>query len=83
MGCFWGLDYFFQKHDPTTDQKIQYRSVIFVSDKNQREIVARKLSEYKKEHKDTTTQIEKFEKFYRAEEYHQKYFQKNNVSGVC
>ena len=79
------LDFFFEIHDPTQlnrqgwDIGSQYRSVIFVKDKEQLEIAEK----YKKTldekaifSKPIVTQIEILPHYYKAEEYHQKYILK-------
>ncbi|MGB9765796.1 MAG: bifunctional methionine sulfoxide reductase B/A protein [Candidatus Saccharicenans sp.] len=77
---------FFELHDPTQlnrqglDVGTNYRSAIFYYDEEQRK-TAEKVKEelqvsgrYKKK---IVTEIVPFKNFYRAEEYHQKYYQKN------
>ncbi len=82
------LRVFFSIHDPTQlncqgpDYGDQYRSVIFYFDKEQK-----KQAESVKEREDlegkhvgpVVTQIVPATRFWKAEEYHQKYFQKNRV----
>jgi len=82
------LDIFFANHDPTTlnrqgpDVGSQYRSAVFVHSPDQ-EAKARA----KKSALDTSgrfkrpivTSIEPAAKFWRAEEYHQRYFEKNGL----
>jgi peptide methionine sulfoxide reductase msrA/msrB len=77
------LDVFFQFHDPTTknrqwpDEGSQYRSVIFYTSPEQAETAKEKIKEYSLFFKNPiVTEIVKLEKFYPAEEYHQKYFKK-------
>ena len=79
------LDVFWTNHNPTTlnrqgpDIGIQYRSAIFYHDDTQKEI-----AEKSKQSLDTSgkygspivTEIVPAPTFYKAEEYHQKYFQK-------
>ena len=79
------LDVFWKNHNPTTlnrqgpDIGNQYRSAIFYHDEQQKEI-----AEKSKESLDSSTafddpivtQIIPAPKFYKAEEYHQKYFKK-------
>ncbi|MFW6121120.1 MAG: peptide-methionine (S)-S-oxide reductase, partial [Petrotogales bacterium] len=57
----------------------QYRSVIFYHDEKQKEIAEKSkqlLESSKKFKKPIATEITEAKTFYRAEEYHQKYFQK-------
>jgi len=79
------LDVFWKIHDPTTlnrqgpDRGTQYRSVIFYHTPEQ-EAAARaskeKLRQSGRFKRDIVTQIEPAAKFWRAEEYHQQYYEK-------
>jgi peptide-methionine (S)-S-oxide reductase len=78
------VEVFFQWHDPTTlnsqgpDFGTQYRSVIFVTDAAQEAVARKKITEYAKKFRDPiVTTVEQAVKFWRAEEYHQRYFEKN------
>lgn len=83
------LDVFWKIHDPTTlnrqgpDRGTQYRSVIFYHTPEQ-EATARaskdSLQRSGKYKRDIVTQIEPATQFYRAEEYHQQYFEKTGRS---
>jgi peptide-methionine (S)-S-oxide reductase len=83
------LDVFWEIHDPTTlnrqgpDHGTQYRSAIFYHSPEQ-EAAARaslqKLEAAKKFARPIVTQIVPAGDFYRAEEYHQRYFEKNGIS---
>lgn len=83
------LDVFWKIHDPTTlnrqgpDYGTQYRSVIFYHTPEQ-EATARaskdKLQRSGMYKRDIVTQIEPATQFYRAEEYHQQYFEKTGRS---
>lgn len=83
------LDVFWKIHDPTTlnrqgpDHGTQYRSVIFYHTPEQ-EATARaskdKLQRSGMYQRDIVTQIEPATQFYRAEEYHQQYFEKTGRS---
>ncbi len=76
---------FFELHDPTQDNRQgpdvgpNYRSAIFYHHQEQKEIAEKVKAElqasgrYKKK---IVTEISPFRSFYRAEEYHQKYYQK-------
>jgi peptide-methionine (S)-S-oxide reductase/peptide methionine sulfoxide reductase msrA/msrB len=84
------LDYFFKIHDPTTlnrqmnDIGTQYRSVIFYIDEEQKReaylAIERAEKNWKKK---IVTEVVKFEKFWDAEEYHQKYLFKNPGGYIC
>jgi len=86
------LEVFWMTHDPTTlnrqgaDSGTQYRSAIFYTDEEQKqEAIAYKAKlEMEKIWSDPiVTEITKFEKFYPAENYHQKYYQINPDQGYC
>ena len=82
------LDVFFMNHDPTTlnrqgpDVGTQYRSVVFAHSPDQ-EMAARlkmeALTKAGRFKRPIVTTIEPFRNFFRAEEYHQRYFEKNGL----
>lgn len=82
------LEAFWEMHDPTTlnrqgpDIGTQYRSAIFFHSLEQEKIAKEskeKLEKSKKFKNKIVTEISKAKEFYRAEEYHQKYFQKRGI----
>lgn len=82
------LDVFWQIHDPTTlnrqgpDVGTQYRSVIFAHSPEQESLaLASKEKVQQSSSKPVVTQIEPAPAFYAAEEYHQRYFEKNGMQG--
>jgi peptide-methionine (S)-S-oxide reductase len=84
------LAVFFQSHDSTQwnrqgpDYGSQYRSAIFFHDAEQ-EAAAREAKETLEKSgifkRPIVTLIEPAKEFYRAEEYHQRYFEKNGIQG--
>jgi peptide-methionine (S)-S-oxide reductase len=84
------LDVFWKTHDPTTlnrqeaDIGSQYRSVIFYFDDEQKKLAQKSKERLNKEkyHGKIVTEILPAKKFWRAEEYHQKYLEKKG-SNVC
>ena len=73
---------FFGSHDPTTlnrqgpDQGTQYRSIAFYSNDKEKKIIEdyiEQLTNNKVYDSPIVTQVEKFDKFYNAEDYHQDY----------
>lgn len=83
-------DYFFIIHDPTTPSRQmndighQYRSAIFYVDDYQKEIALKAIEEAEEKWKKRiVTELVKFEKFWDAEEYHQKYLWKNPRGYIC
>ncbi len=86
------LRIFFTFHDPTTlnrqgaDTGTQYRSVIFFHTPEQEQAAQRVLAEIEAEKLwpgRIVTEISPFKAFYKAEDYHQKYFAKNPNAGYC
>jgi peptide-methionine (S)-S-oxide reductase len=86
------LKIFFTIHDPTTlnrqgaDVGPQYRSVIFYHDESQRETAERIMSEITEAKiwaDPIVTQLEPFDEYFTAEEYHQDYFKRNPEQGYC
>jgi peptide methionine sulfoxide reductase msrA/msrB len=86
------LGYFFRMHDPTTrDQQendigAQYRSAIFYTSDEQKQVaekVKSQVDKFGKWKNPVVTQITKAPVFYPAEEYHQDYLQKNPGGYMC
>jgi len=86
------LEIFFTTHDPTTlnrqgnDVGAQYRSVIFYHSSRQKETAEeaiRELSESKIWSAPIVTEVTPAAMFYKAEEYHQTYFQRNAAQPYC
>lgn len=86
------LTVFFSLHDPTTlnrqgaDLGSQYRSVIFYHDDRQKKIAENKIKEVQASeplHRPVVTEVAPFEAFYKAEGYHQEYFERNPGAGYC
>ena len=83
------LKVFWSNHDPTSlnrqgpDVGNQYRSAIFFHDEEQKKIAQKSKEELEKSgkfQKRVVTEIIPAPEFYKAEEYHQKYFQKHGLS---
>lgn len=86
------LNVFFHLHDPTTlnqqgaDSGPQYRSVIFFHNPEQQktaEEVKKKIGESKLWADPIVTEISPFKEFYRAEDYHQNYYNEHKVKPYC
>jgi len=82
------LEVFWSNHDPTLlnrqgyDIGTQYRSAIFFHDEEQKKIAQKSKEELEKSgkfQKHIVTEIISAPEFYKAEEYHQKYFQKHGL----
>ncbi|HET9010113.1 MAG TPA: peptide-methionine (S)-S-oxide reductase MsrA [Nitrosarchaeum sp.] len=83
------LNVFWSNHDPTSlnrqgpDIGNQYRSAIFFHNEEQKKIAQKSKEELEKSgkfQKRIVTEIVSAPEFYKAEEYHQKYFQKHGLS---
>ena len=84
------LDIFFVVHNPTTlnqqgaDRGTQYRSTILYTDEETKEVAEASLEEAQNDYKDKiVTTIEPLDCYYKAEEYHQDYYQQNQMQGYC
>lgn len=86
------LAIFFQTHDPTTlnyqgaDRGTQYRSAIFYTTLEQRDIAKQIITELNNEKaypNPIVTEVTSLDKFYIAENYHQDYFSNNPNQGYC
>lgn len=86
------LEVFWKTHDPTTlnrqgaDVGTQYRSVIFYHNPEQKKLA----EEYKKKLDEANifknpivTEITEFKTFYKAEDYHQEYYDNNKAQPYC
>ena len=78
---------FWENHDPTTpnrqgpDVGTQYRSAIFFHNPEQEAAARASKEEAQTRFKDPiVTEITSASEFYRAEEYHQRYFEKNKLA---
>jgi peptide-methionine (S)-S-oxide reductase len=86
------LDVFWDIHDPTTlnrqgpDVGSQYRSAIFYHSPEQEKIARasrKRLQESGKFKRPVATEITAAGEFYKAEEYHQRYFEKKGIKPNC
>ena len=68
----------FDKYGQFCDKGKSYRSVIFFEDEKQKNIIKKSMNIIENKFKKKIfTLIFKFDKFYKAEDYHQDYYQKN------
>lgn len=80
---------YFETHDFSQlnrqgpDVGTQYRSVIFYSDEQQKQIAEKLVQELRKRKYDVKTQIVPAGKFWPAEKYHQDYYQKTGKTPYC
>lgn len=86
------LDVFWSTHDPTMpnrqgpDVGTQYRSVIFYSTSEQEKVALlskERLEKSKRFERQIVTEILPAKEFYKAEEYHQRYYEKQRIKPVC
>jgi peptide-methionine (S)-S-oxide reductase len=86
------LNVFFATHDPTTlnrqgaDSGTQYRSAIFFHSPQQHDIAQRQIAKLNAGgiwNAPIVTEVVPFQRFHKAEEYHQGYFRGNPDQGYC
>lgn len=86
LDIFWGM------HDPTLlnkqgpDVGTQYRSAIFYQDNIQMLEAKRSIKQLEESGRYSSpvvTELSPSSPFYRAEEYHQQYYERNDTGGVC
>jgi peptide-methionine (S)-S-oxide reductase len=84
------LEIFFESHDPTTlnrqgaDEGDQYRSVIFYHNEEQHQSALKARAAAQKDYADPiVTEVSPLKKFWRAEDYHQDYFNQHPNQGYC
>lgn len=86
------LEVFWQTHDPTTlnrqgyDEGTQYRSVIFYHNDQQKQLAEHYKEQLNKEQafkNPVITEISPFTVFYKAEDYHQNYYNQNSDERYC
>jgi len=84
------LEVFFKAHDPTTlnrqgaDTGTQYRSIVLYANDDERKAAEAARKKAQKDWKDPiVTEIVPLKVFYRAEDYHQDYFDNNRSAGYC
>lgn len=86
------LDFFFQIHNPTTlnqqgnDKGTSYRSAIFYTNEDEKAVAEEMIdivNESERWDAPVVTSLEKFTRFWPAEEYHQDYLQKNPGGYTC
>jgi peptide-methionine (S)-S-oxide reductase len=86
------LEVFFAVHDPTTKNRqgadigTQYRSVIFYQNEEQKAVAEQVIAEVDASQeypKPVVTELMPLRRFYKAEDYHQEYFQNNSQQPYC
>ncbi len=80
---------FFEIHDPTqkdgqgSDIGEQYKSVIFCNDEEEKQIAEKLIGILKLKGYDVVTKILPVTKFYKAEDYHQDYYEQKGQKPTC
>lgn len=86
------LQIFFTLHDPTTlnrqgnDVGTQYRSAVFYRDEEQKKVAEEVIKEFEANKVwsgKIVTEVVPFKEFYKAEAYHQDYYEQNPNQGYC
>ncbi|MFL5729081.1 MAG: peptide-methionine (S)-S-oxide reductase MsrA [Cytophagaceae bacterium] len=77
-------------HNPTTvnrqgaDRGSQYRSIIFYRTEEEKQSALKIIEEVQQSYRDMiVTQLKIFEHFYKAEDHHQDYYNRNQEAGYC
>ncbi len=80
---------FFEIHDPTQangqgpDLGEQYLSAVFVADEGEREIIDDLIERLRRRGLDVVTQVLPMARFWPAEEYHQRYYERTGKQPYC
>ena len=84
------LKYFWDAHDPTTlnrqgaDEGTQYRSIVLYASEAQKDAAIKSKAEAQKSFNDPiVTEIVPLKKFYKAEDYHQDYYNNHRTAPYC
>lgn len=86
------LEVFWSSHDPTTlnrqgaDVGTQYRSAVFYHNEKQKELAIKYKEELNRSgafNNPVVTEISPITEFYKAEDYHQNYYNQNKEQGYC
>ncbi len=83
------LKIFFETHDPSQlnrqgpDVGTQYRSAIFYQTQEEKETAEKLIQILREKGVDVVTELTPFEKFWRAEDYHQHYYFKKGQTPYC
>ena len=86
------LEIFFGTHDPTTkdqqggDVGSQYRSAVFTHSPEQAQVARELMAELERDQTfgaPLVTEVEPITEFYSAEQYHQRYFERNAAQPYC
>jgi len=84
------LEIFFAIHDPTTlnrqgaDKGTQYRSVVYYENEDEKKIIKEAIKDTQKDYtQKIVTQVSLKQPFYKAEVYHQNYYDTNPSQGYC
>ncbi|MEN7547327.1 peptide-methionine (S)-S-oxide reductase MsrA [Rapidithrix thailandica] len=86
------LEVFWQTHDPTTlnrqgnDVGTQYRSAVFYHNEEQKDLAEKYKKALNDENafgKPVVTEVSPFDTFYKAEDYHQNYYDNNSFAPYC
>ena len=86
------VDVFFNTHDPTTlnrqgnDVGTQYRSAVFYLNSNEKKIILDYINDFQGSFKlknKIVTEVRILNAFYKAEDYHKDYYNRNNNASYC
>jgi peptide methionine sulfoxide reductase msrA/msrB len=81
--------FFFEIHDPTQKNRqgpdigLQYRSVVFYADEDQKKTAGMLIRELRGKGYDVATELARADKFWEAEAYHQNYYEVTGKAPYC
>ena len=84
LSIFWKNIDPFDKYGQFCDKGKSYRSVIFFKNNKQKSIIQNSVAEVEQRfNSKVVTMLWKFDKFYKAEDYHQNYYNNNKNAAYC
>lgn len=83
LRAFFEIHDFTQRDGQGPDKGEQYKSAVFYCSPSQKAEAEKIIAGLRKMGYDVATRLEKFEKFYRAEDYHQRYYEMSGKRPYC
>ena len=81
LNIFWKNIDPFDKAGQFCDKGYSYRSVAFYQNQDQKKLIEKRIKEIELQYnKSVVTYVRDFDKFYKAEDYHQNYYQTNFIN---
>ena len=81
LNIFWKNIDPFDPYGQFCDKGYSYRSVAFYQNQDQKKLIEKRIKEIELQYnKSVVTYVRDFDKFYKAEDYHQNYYQTNFIN---